>query len=374
MESPLWSVKYRPEKWDDFVGQDAAIEQLRSFASTKTCPNMILVGPYGTGKTRAAELFAHEFLGADFDANYLWLNVRDLRFYPISKAKRPIQALAKLGREERTPLDEYMSFVYKEAKGNRKLRGRTGDPNRSELLHAAIRVFASTLTVATDLVKILVLDEADALDNNMQQALRRTMELYSDATRFILVTPSLAGWSPAIISRCVVLKFSTIAQESIMQHLSMIAKAESVDITEKALTAIAREADGDLRRAINLLQVAAAGRDTVTEDDVYEVSETYLSKQIRAIVSLTIDGSFVKARDMLRSLQAYDGYSPSDVISAIQRDILRRPFDRPLLNQLIDRIAEIDSRLPQSKNPFMQLDALLASIWDLTTTTPDSTS
>ncbi|MHA1770986.1 MAG: AAA family ATPase [Candidatus Thorarchaeota archaeon] len=373
MESPIWSIKYRPQKWDDFVGQDAAIEQLRSFASSKTCPNMILIGPYGTGKSRAAELFAREFLGEDFDANYLWLNVRDLRFYPLSKAKRPIQALAKLSREERTSFDEYMSFVYKEAKRYRKLRGRTGDPNRSELLHAAIKVFASTLTVTTDLVKILVLDEADALDNNMQQALRRTMELYSDATRFILVTPSLAGWSPAILSRCVVLKFHTISQEVISQHLSMIAKAESVDITEKALAAVAREADGDLRRAINLLQVAAAGRDTVTEDDVYDISETYLSKQIRAIVSLTIDGSFVKARDKLRSLQAYDGYSANEVISAIQRDILRRPFERTLLNQLIDRIAEIDSRLPQSKNPFMQLDALLASIWHLTTAS-DSTS
>ncbi len=366
MDIPLWSIKYRPKTWDDFVGQDAAIAQLRSFVKSKTCPNLILVGPYGTGKSAAAYIFSREFLGEDFDANYMTLNVRDIRYYPASKAKRPIQALAKLSRDERTPLDEYMSFVYKAAKERRSRLGRSGAPNRSELLHAAINVFASTLTVTTELVKILVLEEADALDNNMQQALRRTMEIYSDATRFILVTPSLAGWSPAILSRCVVIKFLSIPVEVVANHLSMIASREGVDISEQAIAAIAREVKGDLRRAINLLQVASAGKESVTEDDVYEISETYLSKRVREIINLTIEGSFVKARDKARTLLGYDGYSPSEVMSAIQQDVLARPFDDATLGQLLDRIAEIDARLPSSKNPFMQVAALLASIWDIT--------
>ncbi len=362
LESPLWSVKYRPESWDDFVGQDLAITQLRTLAASKTCPNLLLVGPSGTGKSLAAITFAREFLGPDLESNFLWLNVRDLIKFPVSKAKRPIQALAKLDHDERTALDEYMSFVYKEAKNIRQRRGKSGDPNRSEMLHAAIKLFASTLTVTTDLVKILVLDEADALDNNMQQSLRRTMELYSDACRFILITPTLAGWSPAIISRCIVLKFGMIPASVIREKIAEIAKRESITIDDVALTAISREADGNMRRAINLLQMAAAGRAKVTEDDVYEVSETPLTKKVREIVTLAISGSFVKARDKMRSLLAIDGYTPSEVIVEIQRDILRRPLDRPLRQKILDRIAEIDHRLTQSKNPFIQLAALLASI------------
>ncbi|MHA1216009.1 MAG: AAA family ATPase [Candidatus Thorarchaeota archaeon] len=363
MESPLWCIKYRPRKWEDFVGQDNAINELRRFAETKTCPHMIFIGPPGTGKTAAVELFAREFLGADFDANYLWLNVRDLRTYPVSKAKRSIQALAKVDRSQRTQFDEYMSVVYKEAKEALRRRGKSGDPNRSEMLHQAIKMFASTLTVTTELVKIMALDEADALDNNMQQALRRTMEIYSDACRFILVTPTLAGWIPAILSRCIVVRFQPIPEADVKHRISEIASAEGVEIGEVALTAIARECNGNMRRAINVLQMAAAKSEHVSEDDVYDVSETPLTKAVRELVTLAINGSFVKSRDKMRKLLAIEQYSPSEVLREIQHDILRRPFDDATRIALLERIAVIDNRMHEGKNAFIHLGALLASIW-----------
>ncbi|MHA2188510.1 MAG: replication factor C small subunit, partial [Candidatus Thorarchaeota archaeon] len=82
MEPVLWSVKYRPAGWDDFIGQDSAISQLRKFASAGTYPNMIIYGPEGTGKTCAANTFAREILGDSYGPNFKWLNVRDLRTYP----------------------------------------------------------------------------------------------------------------------------------------------------------------------------------------------------------------------------------------------------------------------------------------------------
>ncbi|MHA1480624.1 MAG: hypothetical protein ACTSQZ_04285, partial [Candidatus Thorarchaeota archaeon] len=146
--------------------------------------------------------------------------------------------LAKLDRSERTELDEYMSIVFREAKTSLKLKGRKRDPNKSQLLHQAINLFASTITVTDELVKILVLDEADALDRNMQQALRRTMEVYSDACRFVLITPTLAGWNPAIISRCLVVKFPTPSLTIIETLISDIASKEQVVIDERAVSAI----------------------------------------------------------------------------------------------------------------------------------------
>jgi replication factor C small subunit len=323
---------------------------------------MIFHGPSGTGKTAAAEIFARKILADSFSANYKILNIRDVWDIPATKAKRSVKDLAKLGRQERSELDEYMSVVYREAKAARKLSGRSGQPTRSQLLQESIRFFASTSTVIDDKVKILVLDEADALTYSMQQGLRRTMEVYSDACRFIMITPTLAGWSPAILSRSLILRFPAASFEFTQDLIRDIASKEMVKIDDAAITAIARESKGDLRRAINLLQIAYTASSSITEDVVYEYSETMLVSRVREIVTLSLDGKYEPARKSLRSLIAIDGYSPQEVCLEIERDLVVRPFNPETMTALIDRVAEIDYRLLQGKNAFVHLAALLASI------------
>ena len=323
---------------------------------------MIFYGPSGTGKTAAAQLFSKEILGDSFSANFKLLNIRNVWDIPVSKAKRSVQDLAKLGRDERSELDEYISVVYREAKAARKARGRSGDPTRAELLSEAIRFFASTVTVTDEKVKILVLDEADALTWSMQQALRRTMELYSDTCRFILITPSLSGWSPAIISRSLALNFPAPPDDVVQNLISKIAAKEKVTIDDAAIAAIARESRGDIRRAINLLQIVSTASADVNEDTVYEYSETQLTSRARNIVTLAIDGQYEPARKEIRNLVAIDGYSPQEVCLEIERDLVKRPFAPEVLSRIIDRVAEIDYRLLQGKNAFVHLAALLASI------------
>ncbi len=365
MEPALWSVKHHPKEWDSFYGQDDAITQLRGFISGGIIPNLILHGPPGTGKSAAIQIFAKEILGDSLGSNFKILNIRELRTYSIAKAKRNIQALAKLDRSERTELDEYMSIVFREAKTSLKLKGRKRDPNKSQLLHQAINLFASTITVTDELVKILVLDEADALDRNMQQALRRTMEVYSDACRFVLITPTLAGWNPAIISRCLVVKFPTPSLTIIETLISDIASKEQVVIDERAVTAIARESFGDLRFAINLLQISSSSSRSVSEDDIYAVSEKTITRIVREMISLAFDGKHVNARKKLRSLLTYENYAPGEVILEIERDLLKRPMAHAQLSVILDRVSEIDLRITQAKNPFIHLTALLASIANL---------
>ena len=259
-------------------------------------------------------------------------------------------------------MDEYISVVYREAKAARKARGRSGDPTRRELLSEAIRFFASTATVADEKVKILVLDEADALTWSMQQGLRRIMELYSDACRFILITPTLSGWSPAIISRSLTLNFPNPPDDVVQNLISEIASTENVNIDDQAVAAIARESSGDLRRAINLLQIASIASDSVTEDVVYEYSETQLMARARNIVTLALDGQYEPARKEMRNLIAIDGYSPQEVCLEIERDLVKRPFTPEVLRRVLDRVAEIDYRLLQGKNAFVHLAALLTSL------------
>ena len=303
-----------------------------------------------------------EILGDSFGANFKMLNIRDVWDIPISKSKRSVQDLAKLGREKRSELDEYMSAVFREAKLARKARGRSGNPTRRELLSEAIRFFASTATVTDEKVKILILDEADAMTSSMQQGLRRTMELYSDNCRFILITPSLSGWSPAIISRSLTLHFPNHHTDVVQKLILEIAAKENVTIDDSAVAAIARESGGDLRRAINLLQIASTASDPVTEDIVYEYSETQLMVRARNIVTLALDGQFQPARKEIRNLVAIDGYSPQEVCLEIERDLVKRPFTPEVLSKVLDRVAEIDYRLLQGKNSFVHLAALLASL------------
>lgn len=326
---------------------------------------MIFHGPTGTGKTAAAELFSRRILSDSFSANYKMLNIRDVWDVPVTKAKRSVQDLAKLGREERSELDEYMSIVYREAKAARKLRGRSGQPTRSQLLQESIKFFASTGTVLDDKVKILVLDEADALTHSMQQGLRRTMEVYSDACRFILITPTLAGWSPAILSRSLVLRFPATSLDKTQDLIREIATNENVDIDDAAIAAIARESKGDLRRAINLLQITYTASPSVTEDVVYEYSETQLVSRVREIVSLSLDGQYEAARKDIRNLMAVEGYSPQEVCLEIERDLVKRPFEPETMKTVIERVAEIDHRLLQGKNAFIHLTALLASLREI---------
>jgi replication factor C small subunit len=95
---------------------------------------------------------------------------------------------------------------------------------------------------------------------------------------------------------------------------------------------------------------------------VYAHSETTLNSTAREIVSLTIDGSYQDARKMMRNLIAIDGYEPQEVLLAIQRDLVKRPFNPKTLDKVLDRLAEIDFRLIQGKNSFIHLAAFLASL------------
>ena len=362
LEPVLWSVKYRPKTWSDFVGKANTMSQLKSLAESSVFTNMIFYGPEGTGKTCAAEIFSRAILGDSFNANFKILNIRDVWDIPVTKAKRSVQDLAKLERDKRSELEEYISVVYREAKAARSARGRSGDPTRAEILSEAIRFFASTATVTNEKVKILVLDEADALSWGMQQALRRTMELYSDTCRFILITPTLSGWSPAIISRSLTLNFPSASIEVTQDFIRGIAKNEHVGIDDTAIAAIARETEGNLRRALNLLQIASVASSSVTEDVVYEYAETQLTERARNIVTMALDGQYEPARKEIRNLVAIAGYSPQEICLEIERDLVKRPFAPEVLSRILDRVAEIDYRLLQGKNAFVHLAALLASL------------
>lgn len=305
-----WTEKYRPKKLSDVVGQKETVELLKAYVKAGNLPNMLFSGPPGVGKTTCALALAHEIYGKDISGNFLELNASDER-------------------------------------GIEVVRGRIKD-------------FARSISLGGVPFKIIFLDEGDALTADAQQALRRTMESYSKITRFIIS----ANYSSKIIeplqSRCAIFRFIPLEEKDVKKELERIAKEEKLKVDDAALSAIYYVSEGDMRKAINILQGASMHSQHITEELVHKVSSRARPKEIREMIETALNGDFKNARQKLDKLMIDYGLSGEDVIFQIYREVpsLAIPEEKKVV--LIDRIGEYNFRLVQGANERIQIEALLA--------------
>jgi replication factor C small subunit len=208
--------------------------------------------------------------------------------------------------------------------------------------------------------KVIFLDEADALTNDAQSALRRTMERYSATTRFILSCNYSSKIIEPIQSRCAVYRFKPLSIEAIAKRMRYIAEQEHLDVTPEGLEAIEYVAGGDMRKAINSLQAAALLGDKVDEETIYQITSTAKPEEIRKLIITALSGDFADARSMLDDLLLTKGLSGEDVVIQIHRAMLGMDIAEKDLARLVDRIGEIDFRMTEGANERLQLEALLA--------------
>lgn len=307
-----WTEKYRPKKLSEVVGQRETVESLKAYVKAGNMPNMLFSGPPGVGKTTCALALAHEIYGKDMAGNFLELNASDERGIDV-------------------------------------VRGRIKD-------------FARSISLGGVPFKIIFLDEGDALTADAQQALRRTMESYSKISRFIIS----ANYSSKIIeplqSRCAIFRFLPIEEKDAKKELEHIAKEEKLKVDDTALSAIYYVSEGDMRKAINILQGASMHSNHITEELVHRISSRARPKEIREMVETALNGDFKTARDRLNRLMIEYGLSGEDVIFQVYREVssLAIPEDKKVL--LMDRIGEYNFRLVQGANERIQIEALLAHL------------
>jgi replication factor C small subunit len=309
----LWTEKYRPRSLDEMVNQREIVDRLRSFVEARNIPHCIFAGPPGTGKTTAALCLAHDLYGDAYREHLMELNASDERGINV--------------------------------------------------VRETVKTFARTRSIGEIPFKIMILDEADNMTSDAQQALRRTMERFTETCRFILIANYSGKIIEPIQSRCAPFRFTYLPREDLVGRLRFIAQREGVDVLNGGLDAILEVSEGDLRRAINTLQAAASMGKAIDTETVYSVIGRANPVDVREMIKLAMGGDFLGARERLREMIVRYGVAGSDIIRQIHVEIFRfGGIPERWKVRLADAIGEIDFRLVQGADEEVQLSALLARL------------
>ncbi|MEB3806329.1 MAG: replication factor C small subunit [Desulfurococcales archaeon] len=272
-------------------------------------------------------------------------------------------------RIESIELVDYNDYVYDvSVPGNNMFfAGHTpvllhnSDERGINVIREKVKEFARSRTPPEIPFKIVLLDEADNMTADAQQALRRLMELYSANTRFILIANYPSKIIDPIQSRCAFFRFQPLKKDDVVNRLRYIAENEGVDYDEEALETIYEISEGDMRKAINILQAAAAiGK--VTVDVVFKVVGLAKPKEVREMLELALKGDFVAARNLMRKLMIEYGLSGEDLIKQIHREVMGTELNIPEEARVLiaDYVGEIHFRLVEGSDDDIQLSAFLA--------------
>lgn len=311
--------KYRPIDFKDVIGQSQVIEPLieilkrkaldRTLASpTFKPPNMLFIGPSGTGKTTIAHCFARAYLGESWRTYFTEFNASDSR--KIDDIRLKVKPLSQLKVEQ-----------------------------------------------------IIFMDEFDGTGNDAQQAFRRIMEL-SKNTVFILSGNQVSKIIEQIQSRCTPFRFKPLSQESILEKLISICKAEGVSLKfdekeRQGFMQIVEMSHGDLRKAINQMEKLITSNKEINAKNVIELSKADI---ISDCIKTALNGDFDKAKNLLEDAYIMTGNNTDLIFDDLTTCISKLP-DTELKANLYYKLGDLEHRLQTTHRPLMQFISFISYIW-----------
>ncbi|XP_076232372.1 replication factor C subunit RfC4 [Calliopsis andreniformis] len=307
-----WIEKYRPQVFSDIVGNEDTISRLSVFAQHGNCPNIIIAGPPGVGKTTTILCLARILLGPTFKEAVMELNASNDRGIDVVRNKIKMFAQKKVNLP----------------KGKHK---------------------------------IIILDEADSMTDGAQQALRRTMEIYSNTTRFALACNNSEKIIEPIQSRCAMLRYGKLSDAQILAKVIEICKKENVSYTDDGLEAIVFTAQGDMRQALNNLQSTYNGFGHISSENVFKVCDEPHPLLVKEMLEFCTKGNISKAYGVMEHLWKM-GYSAEDLISNIFRVCKNLSVDETLKLDFVKEIGLTHLGIVDGINSLLQMNSLLARL------------
>lgn len=345
MSYQVFARKYRPQTFDEVLGQDHVIQTLRNaIALQRISQAYLFVGPRGTGKTTTARILAKALNctggpKVDFDPNEsICREIAE----GICLDVLEIDGASNNGVEQVRELRENTKFA----------------PSRGRY-------------------KIYYIDEVHMLSTAAFNALLKTLEEPPPHVKFIFATTEPNKILPTILSRCQRFDLRPISETIIAKHLVHIAREEGVDLEPMAAHTIAKGAEGGMRDAESMLdQLVAFCGESISEAQVVEIFGFTTQETVSALADAILRRQTVEAMRILESQWAggkdlaklladlitylrallvcqVDAASaekdtPPAVFSVLQTQASLAPIDRVL--GLIDQFAEVDSRMRWAPN------------------------
>ncbi len=307
----IWTEKYRPKKFEEVVGQDDIVKKIQNLTKALNIPHLLFAGPAGTGKSTLALIIVRELFGSRWRENYLELNASDERGIDVVRKK--------------------------------------------------VKDFARTKAIGNVPFKVIFLDEADALTKEAQQALRRTMENYTNTCRFVMSCNYSSKIIDPIQSRCAIFRFKLLEEKDISTRVKYIIEKENLQISDKAIETLYEASEGDCRRVINLLQASASISPSITADLINTLVSSAKPADIKIVLEYALAGDFLKAKEKLLDVMLRESISGTDIIKSIQKEIWNLQIDNELKVRLTEKTGETEFRLVEGSDEFIQLESLLAS-------------
>ncbi|KAJ9149792.1 Replication factor C subunit 3 [Pleurostoma richardsiae] len=347
-DSLPWVEKYRPATLADVSGHQDILATINKFVDSNRLPHLLLYGPPGTGKTSTILALARRIYGHD--------NMRQMVLELNASDDRGIDVVR----------EQIKTFA-----------------STKQIFSMGPRIVGSGGSSSSSLAgyKLIILDEADAMTNTAQMALRRIMEKYTANTRFCIIANYSHKLSPALLSRCTRFRFSPLKEEDIRSLVDKVIEEENVKIMPEAVDALVRLSKGDMRRALNVLQACHASstplhvkgtpkipdkdivRETITLETIYNCIAAPPPDAIKQILNTLLTTSDVTScLSTINALKANLGLALADIITSLSEEIVKLEVKPEVMITWLDGLANIEHRVSAGGSEGVQTGAVVGVI------------